>query len=298
MLDSHKPDLNLATPTQIKNFLTERGLNPRKFLGQHFLVDKNILKKIIEAANIKEGERVLEIGAGIGTLTFALASKGAQVVAIEKDKGAASFLKELVSNIYPDVRVINGDILKLDLKTILKEAPVWKIVSNPPYSIVSPLLFKLISFKEKFSYIVLMLQREFAQRLTAQPNTKDYSFLSIKMQFYMDIEIIHKVSRRVFFPVPRVDSAILVLKPRKNAKVKVSDEDLFFKIADAMFRMRRKTLKNSLEPLNLPPRFYKESPIDLTRRGETLSLEELGILTDFIYKEIQNSRFKIKNLES
>ena len=283
MLNLHKPGLNLATPTQVKNFLTERGLSPRKFLGQHFLVDKNILKKIIQSARINKDEKILEIGAGIGTLTLALAETGASITAIEKDRGAVSLLKELVSA-YPNVKVIDGDVLKIDLKSILEEAPVWKIVSNPPYSIVSPLLFKLVSFKEKFSSIVLMLQREFAKRLTARPGTKDYSFLSIKMQFHMDIEIIHKVSRRVFFPVPKVDSTILVLTPRKNVKVKVSDEDLFFKIADSMFRMRRKNLKNSLKPLNLPASFFESSPIDLTRRGETLSIEELGVLADFILK--------------
>ncbi len=205
-------------------------------MGQHFLVDKNILKKIVETANIQEGEEVLEIGAGIGTLTIALAKEGADVVAIEKDEGAVSFLRELAAISYPNVKIIHGDILKLDLKPILKESPVWKVVSNPPYNIASPILFKLISLKEKFSVIVLMLQREFAERFTAKPGSKNYSFLTIKMQYHMDIEIIHKVSRRVFFPVPKVDSAIVVLKPLKSPKVKVSDEELFFKIADAMFQ--------------------------------------------------------------
>ena len=209
-----------------------------------------------------------------------MACEGADVVTIEKDKGAVSSLKELALS-YPNVKVINGDIFKIDLESILEEFPVWKVVSNPPYNIASPLLFKLISFKEKFASMIFMLQREFAQRLIAQPGHKNYSFLSIKAQYHMDIKIIHKVSRRVFFPVPKVDSAIVVLKPLKSPKVKVSDEELFFKIADAMFRMRRKNLKNSLKPLNLPPDSYKNSPIDLTRRGETLSLEEIGILTDF-----------------
>ncbi len=263
-------------------------------MGQHFLVDKNILKKIIETAKIKEGEKVLEIGAGIGTLTFALASEGADVVAIEKDEGAASSLRELALS-YPNIRVISGDILKVDLKTILEEFPVWKVVSNPPYNIVSPILFKLISLKEKFSSIIIMLQREFAERLTAQPGSKDYSFLTIKMQYHVDIEIIHKVSRRVFFPVPKVDSTLLVLKPLKSAKIKVSNEELFFKIADAMFRMRRKNLRNSLRPLNPPLSFYEKSPIDLTRRGETLSLGEIGVLTNFIYEEIQKSKVTPRN---
>ncbi|MBU0533639.1 MAG: ribosomal RNA small subunit methyltransferase A [Candidatus Omnitrophica bacterium] len=289
MANLHKPDLDLATPTQVKNLLIERGLSPRKFLGQHFLVDKNILKKIVETAKIKEGEKVLEIGSGIGTLTFALACEGAEVFAIEKDRGAASSLKELAAVSYPNVKVINDDILKIDLEIILRESPEWKVVSNPPYSIASPILFKLISFKKKFSCIVLMLQKEFAQRLVACPGSENYSFLSIKAQFHMGIEIIHKVSRRVFFPSPNVDSAIVLFKPLKSPRVKVCDEELFFKIADAMFRMRRKNLKNTLKFLNLPLEFYKKSPIDLTRRGETLSLEEVGLLADFITKiKIQN----------
>ncbi len=282
MPNLHKPDLDLATPTQVKNLLIERGLSPRKFLGQHFLVDKNILKKIIETAKIKKGEKVLEIGAGIGTLTFALACKGADVTAIEKDKGAAFSLKEVVDVSYPNVRVINEDILKIDLESILKGSSSWKVVSNPPYSIASPILFKLISYRKKFSSIILMLQKEFARRLVAKPGSENYSFLTVKVQFYMDIEIIHKVSRNVFFPPPKVDSAIVLLKPLKSTRVKVSDEELFFKIADAMFRMRRKNLKNSLKPLNLPTNSFENSPIDLTIRGETLSLEEIGILTDFI----------------
>ncbi len=281
MPNLHKPDLDLATPTQVKNFLFERGLSARKVFGQHFLIDKNILGKIIETAKIKKGEKVLEIGAGIGTLTFALAAKGAEVVTIEKDKGAVSLLTELACR-YPNVKVITGDILKIDLDEILKDAHCWKVVSNPPYSIASPILFKLLSSRKKLSSLVLMLQKEFAQRLVAKPGSENYSFLSVKAQFYMDIEIIHKVSRNVFFPPPKVDSAIVLLKLLKDTRVKVSDEDLFFKIADAMFRMRRKNLKNSLEPLNFPPDFHENSPIDLKRRGETLSLEEIGALTDFI----------------
>jgi len=276
-----KPYFDLATPSQVKKFLTERGLSARKLFGQHFLIDKNILSKIIEAAKIKKGEKVLEIGSGIGTLTFALASQGAEVVTIEKDRGAVSLVKELACR-YPNVKIITGDVLKIDFDEILKESLSWKVVSNPPYSIASPILFKLISFRKKFSSIILMLQREFARRLVAKLDSEDYSFLSVKAQFYMNIEIIHKVSRNVFFPPPKVDSAIVLLKPLESPKVKVSDEDLFFKIADAMFRMRRKNLKNSLKPLSLPAEFYENSPIDLTRRGETLSLEEIGILTDFI----------------
>lgn len=277
------------TLSQVKNLLRERELRLHKFLGQNFLVDKNILRKIIQTANIKEGEKVLEIGAGIGTLTFALAGEGAFVVAIEKDGKLVSVLKEFASG-YSNIRVINDDILKLDLGAILEEFPAWKVVSDLPYNIASPILFKLISFKEKLSSIIVMVQREFAERITAQPGDKNYSFLTIKMQYHMDIEIIHKVSRTVFFPPPRVDSTLVALKPLKNPRVKVSNEELFFKIADAMFRMRRKNLKNSLEPLNPPLSFYEKSPIDLTRRGETLSLKEIGILTDFLNKEIQNAK--------
>jgi 16S rRNA (adenine1518-N6/adenine1519-N6)-dimethyltransferase len=295
MSESREPDIGLATPTQVKNFLRESGLSARKFLGQHFLVDKNILNKIIQTAEIKKGEKVLEIGAGIGTLTFALAGEGAYVVAIEKDKNLASILEELTSS-RTNIKIINDDILKIDLETVLKESSIWKVISNPPYNITALLLFKLIFFRKKFSSIILMLQREFAERLTAQPGSKDYSFLTIKTQYYMEIDIIHKVSRNVFFPTPRVDSTLLVLKPLKNAKIKVSNEELFFKIADAMFRMRRKNLKNSLKPLNLPLTLYKKSPIDLTRRGETLSLEELGVLTDFISNhKNQNERETLGN---
>ena len=145
-------------------------------------------------------------------------------------------------------------------------------------------MFKLIAFKKKFPSIVLMLQKEFAQRLTARPGSKDYSLLTIKAQYHMSISLLHKVSKTVFFPEPRVDSVILMLKPLACPKVKVSDEELFFRIANFMFGTRRKNLKNSLEPLNLPKGLYDGSPVDLNRRGETLSLEELGVLTDFISK--------------
>jgi 16S rRNA (adenine1518-N6/adenine1519-N6)-dimethyltransferase len=283
MPNLHKPDLNLSTPSEVNSLLKERDVRLHKSLGQHFLVDKNILNKIVDTADVKKGENILEIGAGVGTLSFALAERGANITAVEKDKKLVSILKEL-STPYSNIKVINADILKLDFESLLFGADVWKVVSNPPYNITAPLLFKLISFRKRFSLIILMLQKEFSERLTAKPGSKNYSFLTVKTQYYMDIDVVHKVSKNVFFPHPKIDSALLKLKPRKAPKVKVSDEELFLKIADSMFRMRRKTLKNSLKPLNLPASFPKKSPVDLNRRGETLSLEEIASLTDFITK--------------
>jgi len=242
-------------------------------------VDKNILNKIIQTAEVKPGERVLEIGAGIGTVTLALLREGAWVLAIEKDKELVSFLDEATSP-FSNIKIISGDFLQMDIHTLLNESYLWKVVSNPPYNIVSPLLFKLIQFKEKFSSIVLMLQRELADRLIASVGCKDYSFLTIKVQYHLDVETIHKVSRRVFFPIPKVDSTLLRLKPLQKPRIKVSDEECFFKVADAIFKMRRKNLKNSLKILQPPENFWEECPFDLRRRGETLSLEEIGILSD------------------
>lgn len=282
MPNLRKFDLNLSTPSEVNSLLKERGIRLHKSLGQHFLIDKNILNKIVDTADVKRGESVLEIGAGIGTLSFALAGRGADITAVEKDKKLASILEEL-SAPYPNIKVINADILKLDFENLLCGTSVWKIVSNPPYNITAPLLFKLISFKDRFSLIVLMLQKEFAKRLTAEPGGRNYSFLTIKAQYYMNIDVVHKVSKNVFFPPPKVDSVILLLQPLRTPRVRVSDEKLFFKIADSMFRMRRKTLRNSLKPLNLPASFQEKSPVDLSRRGETLSLEEIAALTDFIF---------------
>ena len=257
-------------------------------MGQHFLVDKNILNKILQTAQIKKGDKILEIGAGIGTLTLPLAEEGGQVVALEKDKKIGEYLKEMTAT-YPQIKIICGDFLKLDLAEILSSANNWKVISNPPYNITGPLLSKLISFRGKISFIVIMLQREVADRLIACPGTKAYSFLSVKLQYNMKIELIHRVSRNVFFPPPKVDSTLLRLIPLKNPPIKVQNEKLFFEVVDTIFKSRRKNLKNSLKPFSLPEDFWIKTSIEPTRRGETFSLEELAKLTNAIEKSVRGS---------
>ena len=246
-------------------------------------MDKNILHKILQTAQIKKGEPILEIGAGIGTLTIPMAEEGGCIIALEKDKRLVEYLQKRTAT-YPHVRIIHGDFLKTDLADILSTAHRWKVISNPPYNITGPLLSKLVSFREKITFMVMMLQKEVADKLTARPGSKAYSLFSVKMQYSIRTEVIHRVSRNVFYPPPKVDSTLLRLTPLKKPPLLVKNEKLFFEISTAIFNSRRKTLKNSLKNLPLGEDFWEISPIAATRRGEALTLQELGALTDAIEK--------------
>jgi 16S rRNA (adenine1518-N6/adenine1519-N6)-dimethyltransferase len=281
--------MNLSSPADVAALLKRHRLHPRRRFGQNFLVDANTLAKIVAAAEVGPGGRVAEIGGGLGVLTRALAEAvgpDGRVVCLEVDRDILPALAETVQG-SPQVTVVPGDALAQDWPTFLQEhfgdAPV-KVVANIPYNITSPLLTTLLPLKGRLSHLVLLVQKEVAQRLAAAPGTSDYGSLSVFTQFHAAVEVVGIVSRRVFLPAPDVDSAIVRLTPHASP-TPLADEGRFFAVVRASFGQRRKSLLNALcgDPAlgwtrEQAAAALERAGIDPQRRGESLSLEEFARL--------------------
>ncbi|HEY9205661.1 MAG TPA: 16S rRNA (adenine(1518)-N(6)/adenine(1519)-N(6))-dimethyltransferase RsmA [Candidatus Methanoperedens sp.] len=250
---------------------------------QHFLIDKRVLNRIVGYGELDSSDVVLEIGAGYGNLTEELARKAGKVIAIEADPDLAASLHK-----WENVEIITGDALKIDFP------PFSKVISNLPYSISSPLTFKLL--KCKFDFGILMYQYEFAKRMVALPGSKDYSRLSIAVQYFADVEILETVPRTAFSTPPQVRSAIVKLTPRPTP-FKMEDEDFFMKFIKAAFSQRRKKLRNALlnnaDLLGIKDKSELEKlPADLVnRRAENLSPRELSNLSDILSKSTKKFKY-------
>ncbi len=252
----------------------------KRRLGQHFLYDTSILKRIIQAARLSPWDLVVEIGAGTGRLTKMLAEKVKKVIAIELDDELFERLKIDLKG-FENVELIHCDVLKFPFENIDK----FKVVGNVPYYITTPIIFRLLDAKEMLMTMTLTIQKEVAERIVAGPGGKDYGVLSIMVQYHAEPELEFIVSREAFRPVPRVDSAVVHIKILEGPTVDVKDEQLFFRVVKTAFLQRRKTLANSLKSFG---RDIKEilikSGIDPKRRPETLSSEEFARLADFLAK--------------
>ena len=288
--------MRIADHSVTRAILERHGFTFKKSFGQNFLTDTNILQKIVDTAEIDKKVNVIEIGPGIGALTEFLAESAAEVMAFEIDDRLVPILADSLRD-FDNVTVVNQDILKVDLAQYIAEfknpdLPI-KVVANLPYYITTPILMHLIESGIPFSEFVVMMQREVADRISAQPNTKAYGSLSIAVQYYMTAKVAFVVPRTVFVPAPNVDSAILKMVRRDQPAVAVQDEKFFFKISKASFVHRRKTLWN-----NLTSHFGKteETKAKLTAaleqaelspsvRGEALSLEEFARLADALKSE-------------
>jgi 16S rRNA (adenine1518-N6/adenine1519-N6)-dimethyltransferase len=271
--------------TSIKKELSEYGLFPKKSLGQHFLVDSNILNKVIRTAQIGKEDVVLEVGPGSGEMTLALARLAKKVIAIEIDPKLVAILKRKVED-YPNVEVAKNDILKVDFKHFFKrERRPIKVVANLPYQISTPLLFRFVESKEAFSTFTLTLQKEVAERMVAFPGRKEYGPLSIFIQMFSDVSICFFIKRSAFFPRPKVDSAVVHMVWKEKPMVERQDEEWFRKVVKACFSYRRKTLMNALKhsdlsiPEDVGARMEKIG-IDPRRRPETLTIEEFASLAE------------------
>ena len=241
--------MRIADYSVTKAVLERHGFTFKKSFGQNFLTDTNILQKIVDTAEIDKNVNVIEIGPGIGALTEFLAENAAEVMAFEIDDRLVPILEDTLRD-HDNVNVINEDVLKADLQTRVKEfknseLPI-KVVANLPYYITTPILMHLIESKIPFAEFVVMMQKEVADRISAEPNTKAYGSLSIAVQYYMTAKVAFVVPRTVFVPAPNVDSAILKMTRRKQPLVEVKDEDFFFRVSKASFVHRRKTLWNNL----------------------------------------------------
>ena len=288
--------MRIADHSVTRAILERHGFTFKKSFGQNFLTDTNILQKIVDTAEIDKNVNVIEIGPGIGALTEFLAENAAEVMAFEIDDRLVPILADTLRD-FDNVTVVNQDILKVDLAQYIAEfknpdLPI-KVVANLPYYITTPILMHLIESGIPFSEFVVMMQKEVADRISAQPNTKAYGSLSIAVQYYMTAKVAFIVPRTVFVPAPNVDSAILQMVRREQPAVEVQDEKFFFKVTKASFVHRRKTLWNNLtsyfgkseEVKTKLERALEKADLVANVRGEALDLAAFARLSDALKSE-------------
>lgn len=281
----------IATPSRTKEILEKHGFSFKKSLGQNFLTDPNILKKIVAAAGIDSHVNVIEIGPGIGALTEQLAKQANQVLAFEIDQRLLPVLADTLSP-YDNVTVVHQDILKADVnaeaqRVFASDLPV-KVVANLPYYITTPIILHLLSSPLPIQEMVIMMQREVAERISAKPGSKTYGSLSIAVQYAMAASVAFIVPKTAFVPQPNVDSAIMKLTRRTKPAVDVHNEAAFFRLTRAAFKQRRKTLWNNLlneygkdeQTRARLAAALEKAGIDPKRRGESLSLPEFAELAN------------------
>ena len=275
--------MNLTSKKIIKGLLKKHSLQPVKRLGQHFLVDKKILRKIIRVANLKSEDIVLEVGPGTGNLTQELAKMAKKVVAIEKDPKMVEILKKTLKN-FKNIEIIQGDILKI--KNLKLEVKNYKIVANIPYYLTSPLIRKCLESENPPKEMILMVQKEVAQRICAKPPMMN--LLAISVQFYAKPEIISFVSKKSFWPQPKVDSTIITIVPRQF-RIQVSRQfrERFFRIVKAGFSQPRKQILNNLtKGLKLDKEvvraWLEKNKISPLQRAETLTVKDWILLTKIV----------------
>ncbi|WP_251943981.1 16S rRNA (adenine(1518)-N(6)/adenine(1519)-N(6))-dimethyltransferase RsmA [Staphylococcus sp. Marseille-Q5304] len=286
---------DIATPTRTKALLQKHGFNFKKSLGQNFLVDVNIINKIIDASDIDETTGIIEVGPGMGSLTQQMAKKAKKVIAFEIDQRLIPVLGDTLSE-FNNVTVINEDILKADIAhhvtENLSDCDKIMVVANLPYYITTPILLNLMQQPLPIDGYVVMMQKEVGERLNAQVGTKAYGSLSIVAQYYNDTSKVLNVPKSVFLPPPNVDSIVVKLMEREQPQVEVDDEKAFFKMTKAAFSQRRKTISNNYQSLFMDGKAKKDiiknwldtSGIDPRRRGETLSIQEFAHLYNELKK--------------
>lgn len=285
---------DIATPVRTKEILDKYGFSFKKSLGQNFLIDTNILNRIVDHAELTETSGAIEIGPGIGALTEQLARRSKKVVAFEIDQRLLPILQETLDP-YPNVNIIHSDVLKADVRAVIETEFAGfddvMVVANLPYYVTTPIIMKLLEEKLPIRGIVCMLQKEVADRIAAKPGTKEYGSLSIAVQYYTKAETVMIVPKTVFVPQPNVDSAVIRLTLHAEPPVKVTDETFFFFVTRSSFAQRRKTIQNNLIS-QLPDgkerkedilAALNEAEIVPSRRGETLSIEEFARLSEALY---------------
>ena len=285
----------LGNPKNTIEILQKYNFNFQKKFGQNFLINTGVLEDIIDAAEVTDEDMVLEIGPGIGTMTQYLCENAGQVIAVEIDTNLIPILKDTLSA-YDNVRIINDDILKVDINELAREynngRPI-KVVANLPYYITTPIIMGLFESHVPIESITVMVQKEVADRMQAGPGTKDYGALSLAVQYYSKPQIVVNVPPSCFMPQPKVGSTVISLRRHQQPVVQVEDEKLMFKVIRASFNQRRKTLANGLDNyggINLTKEQIQQSieelgvPVNI--RGEALSLEQFACLSNIISKKL------------
>ena len=287
--------MQIANPSATKDILERFGFSFKKRFGQNFLIDENVVRKIVRLAGVSKSDGVLEIGPGIGTMTAVLADEAKNVLAVEIDKSLMDVLAYTLEE-YNNVNVLNQDILRCDLEDLrdtYNDGKPFKVVANLPYYITTPIIMQLLETNAKkdkplLESITVMVQKEVALRMQASPGTKDYGALSLAIEYYTEPELVMNVPASVFMPKPNVDSAVIRLSLRKE-KIKVNDEAALFSLIRAAFANRRKTFINSVsgsgeynkEELRAA---LKKTGFDENIRGEALSLQDYIALSDLLKK--------------
>lgn len=283
--------MNLCNPTELKALLNCHGFNFSKTLGQNFLIDKNVLNKIVSASELNENSCVLEIGPGAGTLTRRLAETGARCTAVEIDKALLPILGETLAG-FDNFNLINSDILKVDLKKLINDEfdnKPFHVIANLPYYITTPIIMQILESRLPVVSMTLMVQKEVADRMCATCGSKEYGALSVAVQYYTIPTVICRAEPHCFIPQPKVASSVVHLKVSATPTVTVSDEKKFFAIVKSSFGQRRKTLLNALSK---SPYFSanKDSVrsalvqmgVDENIRGEKLSISQFAKLSELL----------------
>lgn len=279
--------MNPVSPASVREILRRRGIRPNRRRGQNFLVDANLMAKVVQAAELRPEEGVLEIGPGLGGLTRALAEQARRVLAVEVDQGLYQALAEETAADLPNLQLLHADFLEVDLDRLVPEAlgpGRHPVVANIPYSITSPVLVRLLEHRRLFDRIVLMVQKEVADRMSAAPGTPEYGSLTLFVHLFADIRRAAHVSRHAFVPSPDVDSAIIRLDVLAAPRYPDVDPDRYTPIVRAAFQQRRKTLLNALSSAALgwsraqAQSLLEACAIDPVRRGETLTPDEFACL--------------------
>ncbi len=273
----------------LRDTLQKHNFKFKKKFGQNFITDSNLLQKIVDAGDVSPDDVVIEVGPGAATLTKALAQRAKAVIAIEIDRDLVPVIEETMAG-FDNFYLVQGDALQLDLDAVIQEklgAPHrCKVIANLPYYITTPLVMYFLEQGFSIDRIVIMVQKEVAERFTAQPGKKEYGAITVSLHYYGNVRYAFTVPRHMFIPQPDVDSAVVDIQPWTQKPLQADNEQLFHQVVKAAFGQRRKTLNNALKTLDmdsaLMQQALQEVEIDGTRRGETLSVDEFVAFSNAI----------------
>ena len=272
--------MTLSRP-EVLRLLAENDISPSRALGQNFVADPNTVRRIARLAGVSAGDRVLEVGAGLGSLTLALAETGASVTAVERDRRLVPVLRKVLAERAPaPVEVVEGDAMTFDWATVLVPPSGWALVANLPYNVATPLVADLLDGVPAIERMLVMVQHEVARRLVAGPGSSDYGAVSVKVAYWAEAALLGTVPSSVFVPRPKVGSALVSLRRRPAPAVDpgVVAPEALFRLVRSGFAQRRKMLRRALAGLNLPPGAYDAAGVDPESRAEELSVTDWGRL--------------------